>query len=135
MGDVDYDMQALAKVKIDWLVSLEEEKTVPERYANEVGIKIRHLPIQDMRTPGLAATRELVTEMHDWLTAGKRLAVHCKAGLGRTGTIIAAYFVFIGLRPLEAIQKVRCVDHRMIQSEEQERFIQVFFDWLAETAD
>lgn len=132
LGEVDFDLKALAKVKIDWLVSLEEEKTVPEHSAQEMGIKIRHLPIQDMKTPDLESAGKLVAEMHQWLTEGKRLAVHCKAGLGRTGMIIAVYFVFIGLNPLEAIRKVRNSDPRMVQSEEQEHFIQEFYGWLRE---
>ncbi|MCK5359912.1 MAG: ATP-binding cassette domain-containing protein [Gammaproteobacteria bacterium] len=134
LSDLELDLKSLAKVKIDWLVCLEMEKTVPEQDARERGIRIRHLPIEDMQVPSVEEARKLAEEINGWLKAGKRIAVHCKAGLGRTGTIIAVYFVYTGLTPEQAIQKVRNVEPRMIQSNEQEVFITNFFGYLKQAS-
>lgn len=49
----------------------------------------------------LALIRECVEDIHAWLGAneGNVVAIHCKAGKGRTGLIIAAYLVYAGLAP------------------------------------
>jgi len=122
-----YDLKALAKAGINRLVSLEESETVSSDSAAEVGIKIRHLPVVDMQSPSYEEAMGLVKEMDNWIGLGEKVAVHCKAGLGRTGTIIAAYYVYKGMKPKKALATVRCVDPRMVQSDSQERFIRKFF--------
>ncbi len=125
------DLQALAKVGVDYLVCLEEQETVSRGLAAEQGMDICHFPIQDMQKPGLKETHKLITHMESMIRLGKCVAVHCKAGLGRTGTIIASYLIENGMTPIEAKRKVRCLDPRMIQSEEQEVFIEEFYEWLS----
>ncbi len=130
LADQAFDLEALAKVGVNFLVSLEEQETVSSALASEFGIEVYHFPIQDMRTPALAAAEQLTTLIDNKIKSGNCLAVHCKAGLGRTGTVIASYLVKSGMTPLEATRKIRCVDPRMIQSEQQENFITEFHHWL-----
>jgi atypical dual specificity phosphatase len=130
LADPAFDLQALAKVGVNHLISLEEQETVPRTLASEHGIEVHHFPIQDMRAPGLAETEALTLHIGEKIRAGNCLAVHCKAGLGRTGTIIASYFVKSGMTALEAKRKIRCIDPRMIQSQQQEDFIEEFQGWL-----
>ena len=54
------------------------------------------------------------------------VAVHCLAGRGRTGTVLAAYFVHRGLPAREAIQKVRDLRPGSIEVPEQEDAIRAF---------
>ena len=54
------------------------------------------------------------------------VAVHCLAGRGRTGTVLAAYFVHRGLSAREAIQKVRDLRPGSIEVPEQEDAIRAF---------
>jgi len=135
LSEQKLDLQALAKVGVDYLVCLEEQETVSRALASELGIEIRHFPIPDMQTAGLADTDDLITHIETMMGFGKCIAVHCKAGLGRTGTIIASYLIKNGMTPIEATRKVRCMDPRMIQSEEQENFIEEFYDWLPTIAE
>jgi atypical dual specificity phosphatase len=130
LADLTFDLQALAKVGVNHLISLEENETVSRMLASEHGIEVHHFPIPDMQAPGLAETDALTLHIDEEIRAGNCLAVHCKAGLGRTGTIIASYFVKSGMNPLEAMRKIRCIDPRMIQSQQQEDFIEEFHGWL-----
>lgn len=124
LQDLIFDLKALRKVNIGWLISLEEEVLFSEELASEYGIQIRHLPIADMQPPTREEAKTIAAEISLLLKSGERVAVHCKAGLGRTGTVLASYYVYSeGLGAQEAIQKIRCVDPRMIQSQEQEKFI------------
>ncbi len=130
-GDLEYDLQALARVKIDYLVSLEEVMPLKESDAAQQNISMYHLPIVDMSVPEMDDAVILNRAMHQWLEQGKRVAVHCKAGLGRTGTMLAAYYILRGMSAANAMQKMRIVNPRMIQSREQEKFLLDYADYIA----
>ena len=54
------------------------------------------------------------------------LAVHCAAGLGRTGVVLACYFIDKGLTAANAIARVRRLRPGSIETEEQEKAIEEF---------
>ncbi len=130
-GDLEFDLKALARVKIDYLVSLEEVMPLQEAEAALHNISMYHLPTVDMSVPEMGDALALNREMHQWLKQGKRVAVHCKAGLGRTGTMLAAYYILRGMSAADAMQKIRLVNPRMIQSREQENFLFDYSDYVA----
>jgi protein-tyrosine phosphatase len=67
-----------------------------------------------------------VAVIDDALSRGVRVAVHCGAGLGRSGTLLAAYLVSQGAAPDAAIADVRAARPGSIETDEQEAAVHYF---------
>ena len=80
------------------------------------------VPITDMATPGaatLAAWRAQGPALLQALNEGQRVVVHCAAGLGRTGMLVAKLLVMHGVSADEAIDQVRKARPGTIETEAQ----------------
>jgi len=91
-----------------------------------LGMKWLCYPVRDMTAPGLDQMRDFVAEVEAELERGGKVAVHCVGGVGRTGTMVAAYLVASGSTPEEAIAEVRRRRRGSIQTAEQERSVHRF---------
>ena len=60
------------------------------------------------------------------------MAVHCLAGLGRTGAMVACYLVKTGMMPWQAIDEVRKRRKASIQVADQETAVVRYARWLWE---
>jgi len=98
-----------------------------ERVMNGVGIDVVRFPIPDGAAPSdIDGTRTLVLTIQARLDAGDNVAIACRGGLGRTGTIAACTLIGAGLPAREAIQAVRVARHGTIETSEQENFVASF---------
>lgn len=132
--DVSHDLQALVAVGVTRLVSLTETPFDPA-LAADFGLQCSSSPITDMQAPSLTQAWALCMQMEQFLRAGEVLAVHCKAGLGRTGVVLAAYWLWHhrGQKTADqAIQSIRRLESGMIQSVAQETFLQNFAHVVAQ---
>lgn len=130
--DVDYDLAALRDVGITRLVSL-TETPFPPALASRHGIACHASPIPDMHAPSTEQMLSLCQDMDDFLARQEVVAVHCKAGLGRTGTVLAAYQLWragADASAVEAIEFVRRLEPGMIQSQSQADFLASFAERL-----
>ena len=122
---LEYDLEALQRMGVTFLVSL-TQVSLPEEVLHGYGMQVTRSPIPDMGAPGLTQAWELCRRIEEALEAGEVVAVHCRAGLGRTGTVLACYRVWEGADAIDALDEVRGIDARWVQSEEQVRFIEQF---------
>ncbi len=116
------DLRWLRKNGIEVLVSLTEDP-LPRPWVNDAGLLAVHVPVQDLTAPTERQFEVVLETVLRAKRSGMGAAVHCLAGLGRTGTVLAGYFVATGMDPEEAILKVRSMRPGSIETGEQERAI------------
>lgn len=124
--DLEHDLDGLIRVRVQTLVTLEEWESVPRDQLASRGIEALHFPIVDMRSPTLEAATRMCAELERRLLAGRTVAVHCRAGNGRTGTILAAQLIYRKTPACEALERVRSVNPKAVESSEQVSFLQAF---------
>ena len=127
------EMRELKAAGFGLVVNL-TEKPGPTAMAAAAGLKGAHLPIPNMAAPDLEQIQEFVRVVDRYLSAGTPVAVHCLGGLGRTGTLIACYLVFVGGQPGEAITEVRRRRPGSIETDVQERAVHRYYRHLHEKA-
>jgi atypical dual specificity phosphatase len=116
------DLRWLRQNKIEVLISLTETAT-PRNWINEAGLMLVHVPVPDMEAPSERQFTSILDTIQRANKAGMGVAVHCAAGKGRTGTVLAAYFVQQGLTARRAIEKVRELRPGSIETTDQEQAI------------
>lgn len=123
-----YDLDLLQGVGITRLVSVADRPFRADLAAPH-GIAVEHEPMVDMQPPGIEQAISLCRRIDASLARGDVVAVHCRAGLGRTGTTLAAYWLWLREGRLggeQALQQIRRCHAGWVQSQAQIDFLHAF---------
>ena len=124
-------------VIVDWgastVVSLMEEEEFRKfgvqalgDIAEDAGLEWHCLPIEDVSIPDERFERLWTYSGHvlrGKLALGERIVVHCRGGIGRTGTIGARLAIECGVAQKEALDRVRAVCPRRVETPDQEAYV------------
>jgi atypical dual specificity phosphatase len=119
------DLEYLRRRGVTMIISLHESASIDTDVVAANGFRHIHLPVPDYRPP----TIEQMESLLEWMKEGEKecVVVHCNAGMGRTGTVLACLLVSMrNYTARDAIQHVRKKRRGSVQTYKQEDFIKEF---------
>lgn len=141
--DLQHSLEQLARAGVRGLLTLMPTDEMQRNQVNAMpeicaalGIRWFHLPVEDDHAPGNdfeSAWRAARKPVHQAINDGGNIAIHCKGGTGRTGTLAARILLERGLPLDEAIERVRSVRPNALQIKTQLDYVQALAKNPAQT--
>nr|GME02882.1 putative dual specificity protein phosphatase DSP8 [Ipomoea batatas] len=129
------DVPRLKKLGVGGVITLNEpyETLVPTSLYRALGIDHLVIPTRDyLFAPSFGDINRAVDFIHKNALSGRTTYVHCKAGRGRSTTIVLCYLVeYKNMTPAEALEYVRSIRPRVLLAPSQWKAVQEFRQWRA----
>jgi atypical dual specificity phosphatase len=107
------------------------EVPLPSGWFDGSDIDYLHLRVEDFGAPSVEEMDEAVNFIDKKIRSGRSVLVHCAAGKGRTGAVLAAYLVKKQtLTAKQAIEKIRIMRPGSVQSIMQETSLSMYEKYL-----
>ncbi|MBA4188503.1 MAG: tyrosine protein phosphatase [Planctomycetaceae bacterium] len=142
-GDwLDDEISAWGRAGVTMLVSMLTPEEAREldleaegAMSAEHGINFRSLPVPDRDVPASRpAFRELVEGIVRELEAGRRVAVHCRQGIGRAGLVAVGVLIASGIAPDTAVATVSAARGMSVpETPDQRRWLDEFTEDMSNT--
>ncbi|MDO9041078.1 MAG: dual specificity protein phosphatase family protein [Desulfocapsaceae bacterium] len=91
------DLDAITEQGINAIVNLCGEFCDLHQIEEQSGFEVYYLPIPDECAPDMDLMEEALHWLDEALYLKKKVLIHCRHGLGRTGTFVSAYLLRRGL--------------------------------------
>jgi atypical dual specificity phosphatase len=107
------------------------EVPLPAEWFDSGAIDYLHLRVEDFGAPTVEEIDEVVNFIDKKIRRNRPVLVHCAAGKGRTGAVLAAYMVKRQrLSAKQAIEKIRILRPGSVQSIMQETALSMYEKYL-----
>ena len=103
---MEWDFARLRKMGYSVVVSLECDR-LNTFEIEDAGFEHKKICVEDFSAPTFDQIDEFLAFVDAKLAGGKKVLVHCYAGRGRTGTMLAAYLIHRGMSSDSAIREIR----------------------------
>ncbi len=108
------------------------EVPLPSKWFDGSDIDYFHLMVEDYGAPSMEDMDQAVNYIDKKISSGKPVLVHCAAGKGRTGAVLAAYLMKKeNLTADQAIEKIRLMRPGSVQSLTQETALSMYEKYLS----
>jgi len=126
-------LQTIMAAGISGIVNLCAECYDLDEIEGRFGFEVYYLPIPDEGAPDLHDLRPLIAWIQAKIDTGDRILVHCRYGIGRTGTAVLAYLLSAGYE-FETARKVMKKTPAWPASRDQEELIDAHLSTLPQAA-
>jgi protein tyrosine phosphatase (PTP) superfamily phosphohydrolase (DUF442 family) len=87
------DIESIRTAGIDGIVNLCAEYCDLADIERQSGFEVFYLPIEDDGAPNLEEMEKALDWLDEAVYLGKKVLVHCRLGIGRTGTFVTSYLL------------------------------------------
>jgi len=98
------------QIVVSMLAPEEDEElglTHEARIVRDHGLRFYNYSIPDLGVPtSRESAREFLETLHRELFAGRKIAVHCRGSIGRSGLVASSLLVLSGIDPADAFREV-----------------------------
>jgi protein-tyrosine phosphatase len=116
---------------VEMIVSLLEREEVSElglqreaELCRANGIEFVSFPIPDRGVPEIHPARELADSIAGGIAGGRSIAIHCRAGIGRSSIIAASALICSGIKAGDALALIKEARGVSVPDTEEQR------DWI-----
>lgn len=101
------DLEAIKAQGIDAIINLCAEFSDLHEIEEKKGFEVYYLPILDESAPDMEEMERALAWLDEAIYLGKKILVHCRFGIGRTGTFVTSYLLRKGLGLKVASRKLK----------------------------
>ena len=131
-GDwLELDVAGWKAAGVDLVISLLEPDEVLElglqreaELCRACGIEFISFPIPDRGVPEIRQASDIAHSIADDIAGGRSIAVHCRAGIGRSSMMAACAMICLGIEAGEALTSIRAARGVIVPDTEEQR------DWV-----